>query len=588
MRSARPQRRTALARFPNFDPKHPVTGGWSYVAGKALPLWVEVRGEDRRTLRFRPQDVHAWAHPEDGEVFVFPRYNWWNDILSIKSVDREKGIMTLGGDASYPICPADRYFVQNLLEELDAPGEWYLDRRTWTLYFWPPAALSGHAVCVPTLETIVALDKAAHVVLRGLAIECCEGIAVSLRDSDHCLVAGNTIRNVGGRGVGGGPAVSVRGGHDDRISGNDICETAGHAIALAGGDRETLTPGNHVADNNYLHHTGVYFKQGVGVSLSGVGNRASHNLIHDCPRMGIEFDGNDQVIEYNHVRHVAVEISDVGAIYCGGRDWLSPRGSIIRYNYFHDILGYGRDDQGRYESPHYAWGIYLDDNSAEVQVTGNIVARALFGLLHFHNARDNLIENNVFVGGVLRQVEFNGWPDHKVVLEGTPEGCLVGMAAGYESHVSLPVWRKYTGLQQGGHPREAVPMANNRLFRNIFYYPGREAKLYSHNLLPLKHFQCDYNLVYHFGMPLVTDLRNLPPDRQWSQWQKLGFDRHSLVADPLFIDPAHDDYRLRPDSPAFKLGFRPIPVEKIGPYADPLRATWPIVEAAGVRETGLI
>jgi hypothetical protein len=73
----------------------------------------------------------------------------------------------------------------------------------------------------------------------------------------------------------------------------------------------------------------------------------------------------------------------------------------------------------------------------------------------------------------------------------------------------------------------------------------------------------------------------------WQAWQASGQDRHSLLADPLFVDAAKDDYRLRPESPAFKLGFKPIPMEKIGPYADPLRATWPIAEAPGVRENPL-
>jgi len=64
-------------------------------------------------------------------------------------------------------------------------------------------------------------------------------------------------------------------------------------------------------------------------------------------------------------------------------------------------------------------------------------------------------------------------------------------------------------------------------------------------------------------------------------------DVHSLVADPLFMDAAKDDYRLRPDSPAFRLGFKPIPVERIGPYAHELRASWPLVEAEGAREKPL-
>jgi parallel beta-helix repeat protein len=74
---------------------------------------------------------------------------------------------------------------------------------------------------------------------------------------------------------------------------------------------------------------------------------------------------------------------------------------------------------------------------------------------------------------------------------------------------------------------------------------------------------------------------------EWAAWQAMGFDKHSLVADPQFVDPDKDDYRLKPDSPALKLGFRQIPVERIGPYRDELRATWPIVEAEGAREKPL-
>jgi len=70
----------------------------------------------------------------------------------------------------------------------------------------------------------------------------------------------------------------------------------------------------------------------------------------------------------------------------------------------------------------------------------------------------------------------------------------------------------------------------------------------------------------------------------WASWQTLGFDKHSLVADPQFVDAAKDDYRLKATSPAWALGFKPIPVEKIGPYRDQLRATWPLVEAEGNRE----
>ena len=95
-------------------------------------------------------------------------------------------------------------------------------------------------------------------------------------------------------------------------------------------------------------------------------------------------------------------------MYTGGRDWISSRGTQVRYNYFHDILGYGWEN-GRWVSPHFAWGIYLDDNTGGVDVIGNIVARSIRGRLHLHNGRDNLIENNIFIDGRLQQIEYSGW-----------------------------------------------------------------------------------------------------------------------------------------------------------------------------------
>ena len=88
------------------------------------------------------------------------------------------------------------------------------------------------------------------------------------------------------------------------------------------------------------------------------------------------------------------------------------------------------------------------------------------------------------------------------------------------------------------------------------------------------------------GTVWIDDVRLVEVESldEWQSLQALGFDRNSLVADPLFVAPEKDDWRLRPDSPALKLGFQPIPVDKIGPYQDPLRASWPIVEAAGARE----
>ncbi len=751
-------RRQHLARYPNFDTDNPYGGGWAYADGKAVPMYADVPGEDRRTFQYKEQDARAWAHPDEGEVFVFPRFNWWNNIVRIASVEPATRTIKLAGDASYPIRPTDRYYVQNQFEELDAPGEWYLDKATWMLYFWPPAPLEGKTVYAPTMRTIVQMDAGtSYVTLRGFTIECADGTAIALNNASHCLIAGNVIRNAGDYN---GSGVSVSGGTDNGVTGNDVYEIGRDGVALGGGDKITLTPANNFADNNYIHHVGVFYKQGVGISMSGCGNRASHNYIHDGPRMGIIFSGPNHVIEYNHIRHVNLETEDTGAVYTGGRDWISARGTKVRYNYFHDILGYGKDASGRWESPHFAWGVYLDDNSGGVDVIGNVVARCPRASIHLHNGRDNLIENNIFVDGTLQQVEYNGW----TTSSGMWKEHLPTMIKGYESVKDQPAWKAMRNMDI--HPTQAplpsgLIMTGNVLRRNIIYYHEPKAKAYKMSNVPFERNVVDSNLIWHFGQPILTgqskvkgetgpnlvpngdfeegnlgaiptkwkwntrpenptakatltdaekhggarslrfdagpwkdaagnqkfpmlqcdnfpakpgasyrltawlkadkpdfkaglvaqawkdkayhwatskDVRagtgwqqyeftfrfpapgeaNSHPEMQsfyirldakdetgtlwiddvtlreaetldeWQSWQEMGQDQHALIADPLFVNPDKDDYRLRPNSPAFKLGFEAIPIEKIGPYADALRASWPIVEAEGAREKPLV
>jgi hypothetical protein len=94
--------------------------------------------------------------------------------------------------------------------------------------------------------------------------------------------------------------------------------------------------------------------------------------------------------------------------------------------------------------------------------------------------------------------------------------------------------------------------------------------------------QSDYNLIFAGGKPPV--IQGISEPDAWSAWRKAGQDAHSLIADPGFIAPEKDDYRLRPDSPAFKLGFQPLPVERIGPRKHDPRASHSAVGAEVPRE----
>jgi len=576
--------RQVLARYPNFDPTNPHGGGFAYVDGAPLSMYKDLPEEELRVIHLKAGDVRQWAHPELGQVIIFPRYNWINMDVPIASADPTAGTITLAKDVAWGafkgIRPLDRFYVRDVFEELDSPGEWWLDKATWTLYFWPPKPLGQAEVRAPVTESLIEVGpKADWLTIRGFTLEGCEGTAVIIRDCESCLIAGNTIHDTGGR-LGGSSAVVVTGGHNCGVAGNDIYEVGNAGIRLGSGnaDLDSLTATGHHADNNYIHHIGVLNGHGCGIYLSGVGLRASHNLIHDTTRCGIFGGGTDCVVEYNHIRHVNLETEDTGAFYTGA-SW-HVRGLVVRYNWMHDILGYGRTGD-RWTSPHFAWGIYLDDDMSGAHVYGNIVARTTLGGSHIHAGRDNVLENNIFIEGAHQQMQYSGHD---------PESWVVKMhLEQFEKAMAKPAYQQRYPELAATDRSKLYLMAGNKFLRNIVYYKRPQARLYaySRNDAPETN-ESDYNTVWHFGLPLEINLPGVPREQQWAEWQKRGSDTHSVVADPLFVDAEHDDYRLRPDSPALKLGFKPIPVEEIGPYASPLRASWPIVEAPGVREIPLV
>ncbi|HPA16225.1 MAG TPA: alpha/beta hydrolase fold domain-containing protein [Verrucomicrobiae bacterium] len=584
-------KRMPLARYPNFDASNPYAGGFAYVDGrvpKDSEKYKERPEYPAREILCKASDVRSWAHPEFGEVIYFPWHNWMNISVPIASFDKDRRTIVLARDAKthegYPggIRPGDRYYVRDLFEELDSPGEWYLDRETRTLYLWPPAPIKGTTITVPTMDNLIEVGTGvAWITIRGFSMECCDGYAVVFRGTRNCVVAANAIRNSGGGRIGGGGGVFVDGGEKCGVVGNDISEVGNTAITLRGGDPNTLAPGGHYADNNYLHHIGVLNGHGHGVKLEGVGLRVSHNLIHDITRSSIFGGGNDCVVEFNHLRHDNLVTEDTAGFYTGG-NW-HVRGYVIRYNYVHDVLGYGRRG-GRWVSPNFAWGIYLDDDHSGAQVYGNIVARTPLGGVMVHAGRDNVVENNVIIDCARQQFVMSGHDPtyHQWLIE--------KHKASFVKFQRNPAYAKYPAVP-ALNPETAWQMVGNKFCRNIVSYRSPQAKLYQRtgDRFDAEN-ESDHNLVWHFGRPILinqTGPKDVAKEQSWETWQRRGFDAHSVVADPLFVDPDKGDYRLRADSPAFKLGFKAIPVEKIGPYADELRASWPIVEAEGVRENPL-
>lgn len=576
-------RRMELARRPNADPERPFSGGWSYVGGKSEEKQKEEKPVSR--LAFQEGDVGPYAHPEDGEVNIYSGHNWNNQILPIASIDYDENVIELGAKAHHcGILPNNRYYLRNLFEELDAPGEWFLDRREKVLYFWPPEPLTDRSViCSPVVTEVITVGRWAkttcsYLQLQGFLVEYADNTGILLDGAEHCLVAGNEVRRISSRpswnaaGIWTGPK-----SRENRIAGNDIYDTGSYGIAIGGGDPGTWIPANNVAENNYTHHIGAYDGHATGLRIGGCGNRLSHNLIHDTARCGIFGGGPLHVIEYNRIRHTNLKTCDTGGIYiCGRSTGWTPKGMVIRHNFVSDVIGFGCSG-GKWVAPYYSWGIYLDDGTSGVHVYGNIVTRAYYEGAFIHGGRENIIENNILVGNRRGQMLYSGWEPPDDVRE------QVGNT--YAALKQLPAFLEHCPAFADLGTDAIGKMAANRFLRNIVVSTQPYMSWYQERNLVTDGMESDYNLLWNSAGPgFLMGFSRVDPRKQWDQWRDEGFDMHSVVADPLFVDADNDDYRLQPESPAFKLGFQRIPAEKIGPYESPLRASWPIVETEGIRE----
>lgn len=588
-------KRQVLARYPNLDPSDPHGGGWAHVA--------KVEGnENHKEFFYGSDEEHAWAHPEDARVPIFAGYDWAFSVLPIAEHLPEARKIVVRGSTWGPLRIGDRYAIEGLLEELDTAGEWYRDPRTETLYFWPPEPIAAGDVVVPVADNLLVLDGANHVTVRGFLFDVSEKTGIEVKNCRGSLVAGNLVRNCGGTGI------AISGGQQCGAQSNEVGWCGQGGISIQGGDGKTLAPGGNFAENNYVHHTARIWKTyRPAIAIGGVGNRISHNLIHDVPHAGVTLSGNDNVMEYNVVHHVNLESGDTGGIYFCSRDW-SQRGNVIRHNIFHHIGGFGksnswvpvRDGKVEFGYPHFTWGIYLDDPTTGTHVFGNILYQVPICGLHNHGGRDNLWENNVIVDCPAFQAgrlspSWSEWPAIYKKLEAV-------------RHEGSPYLQKYPELAEIADTRPEA-MSGVRFQRNIVYLTKQGTEWLRHEraadwggenrqLLYTIHIDAeefdpanyDFNCVWREqGLEPVVKLSVSPEPTvrlNWDEWRQRGSDAHSILADPKFVDPANHDYRLEPDSPALALGFKPIPVEKIGPYRDEYRSVWPITEAPGVASRG--
>jgi hypothetical protein len=509
-----------LARWPNE--------GYARVAEVvdpgSKPRWAET--PDRPgTFRYEGDRPSRWRTAEEVYLTGHWAFQWFDECLRVGTIDPDAKTITFTAPHLYGLGTGfpGEFFALNLLEELDTPGEYYLDRRTGVLYVWPEEPLEGKEIGLSLLsEPLVTLSDTEWVTLRGLTFEFTRGAALTVTGGQDNLIAGCTIRNLAA------DAVRIADGARNGIVASDLYNLGGGGVSLSGGDRTTLAPCGNFADNNHIHHFGRLFRaHHDAVNLSGVGCRAAHNLIHDAPHHAMDFGGNDHLVQFNEIHHVCLESDDAGAIYTG-RNW-TVRGTVIRHNYFHDIGGgSGIGNQA----------VYLDDTACGTVCVGNVVRNAHRAFL-IGGGRDNVVRNNVMV-------------DCPITVHIDNRGMGGEWLEGQEVYKKLRA------------DLEEVPYQGD-LWRAR--YPGLADILEVENGLPAGN-AVERNLMFRCGaMSLAAE----------AQTHSTFADNWETSDDPGFVDGAHGDFALRPAAEAFGRipGLEPVLFEQMGLVIDEYRQTLP-------------
>lgn len=376
--------RLPLSRYPNrgfmtirkilFNAGGATDGNWNAASWSTL--------EDHPTggiFEYRDEFAakHAtWAKLLDRGVWVkgYWRIPWQNEAIRVLAIDPQKQVLTLskpimGGIGNKYTRPAgngrESYWVMNLLEEIDQPGEWCLDFVDRKIYLYPPEGASEILVA-DSHEPVITLDGVSHVTLRGLQIAAGAGPGIAIRGGEKNLVAGCTVTLVDEY------AIRVEGGKNHTILSNDLDQLGAGGVFLAGGNETSSprVPAGHKVLNNHIHHFSQIqrvYTPGVNIGFTGggagghhtcVGMTVAHNLIHDTPHAGVLLGSYDNVIEYNEIFRFAAVSNDMGGIYCYDRHFQFGN-ATIRFNYIHS------SDDGD--------AIYFDHDHPEMKVFGNIV-----------------------------------------------------------------------------------------------------------------------------------------------------------------------------------------------------------------------
>ncbi len=591
--------------------------------GKGFVPVIDAFGRDQqphlrsRTVMYYPADapIRNWENVDDVEIVIRPWALWVMNILPVATVNEASRTLTTAIPGTY-FLTRERYhrlnkeavWVENTLDGMTQPGNWCVNTRTRKIYYWPASGQPGDNLFIPRLKEYIRVEgeidlegpsdiPVTHLAFRGLTfihgerdvwtpadtgcqhdweIQDKDNAYLRLRGAEDCLVEHCEFRNGGGTGI----RLDL---HAQRniVRNNHLHHLGGSGIFLGGYGPGTkdVNKQNRIL-NNHIHHIGRLYWMNAGILLTQSGeNHIAHNLIHDTPYNGMAICGYRPYFFHNAFRDACARGTLDGMDYSWAHFWsnteavglrevrgirwpdigplhdfkierfetgfseifnlvqpfIHSRMNVIEYNEIHDamqVLGDGN-------------GIYLSDTGPANVIRYN----------HLHHIRNTAIRTDAH--------------QRDTAIHGNIVAYCGGGIACYNNNQA---WHNIIAFPQDGQDMDGTPKAGGAYYttdhggfsdgviqRNIAYLEGDCRPTFNAYMNDTnKQMQVDYNLVYFADDPAKGE-------RLLEECRHKGVERHSLSADPLFVDVRRGDYRLHPDSPAIhKLGFPQLDVTRMG------------------------